>query len=976
MSPSLYDTLAQFPNATEAQQKGLMAVQRAMDTQYEVFNRRLYLEFNGLGYKTAKPLDPNAATYHGKLLDREEVKGKKTVYDPVRRESVRLDQKDIATLYNDGGGLMKLDSAIDIPGSNGTKQSTFVKVDGSDYKVTDLSTQPLAYYPGYRYRFYEDPYYVMKKTGNVEVDGIRSKGQETAFKTASSELEGTQWLNRVGTRRVVNGVEVYTDKDGAEFYLKRAKDLDQTDQTYRLKETLQRDGRLFWDSRNQERLANVNGNQAELQDFVKSLERGAALSSRQNLEEDILRAAKNAFSRDYANLLKESNVTADNMSEVVDALRKRVNNVAGAEAKKQIKDALGIAKYIRQLEGVDSPVVPWMRARVLETAVWTDRMLNKKGGFKPGTMRWVERKVSDFDPIRLARGTAFYAFMVFRPFRQAALQASQPLFLAGLDPAYVLSGKGLRDSFALSIAHTNYIKSGFDTGYSSKSLAKTMGLTQKEFKVLVTQFEKSGALDVVDVHSFAGGTSRFRKTSLPKETITSKMLYGVRSGTNAVVGALKKYGFDKGEGLNKIGTYNVAYRRVMKRNGYKSLTQLTNEDWKQVRIDTENLSLSMSRPNNAAYQSGVLSVTTQFLAFTHKVALAMLGQNPALKGKDVVKLWASGFTLFGANMIGLRDWTRESLTGIGMGEYLDQELPGMPGATVTDLLSAGLIQTTVNKMMETPLDTESFTPVLNINQFVEMTLGGIIENPAQGMLGPFGNRASALLEGWEFMRQTMNTDMPAADKLVLSADMYAKKLFPQFNDLTLAHLGYKHGRLYHASGESIDLQPTWLAMVARGVFGARTVAEMQWYELQDDIKKNDEIVLNMQMGINRFLKQQFFLYRDGELDRDSFQDIARWTGILAEMAPDGRRMEVIKGAMLSNFDDNDPSKTPIAILAEAITSSKLTPAQAKDYVNQLITDPQQQKKLEQWIDDSLDERILNDAEMQQRVITNNPNIRD
>lgn len=980
-APSLYDTLAQFPDMTQKQQLGLLALRRGMDTQYEVFNRRLYLEWNGLGFKTATPVDPSAARYHGKPLKEAEVRTGGTVYDPVKQEQVQVTKEGLATIYNDGGTILELDVPIDVPGTNGAHKARRVLIDGNDYKVGNLSVNPLEYYPGYSYRFYEDPYYIVKRQKGVSVDGAIKAGDdidETAIKTAGSQLEAERFLGRMGTRTVdASGNVMYVDKEGFEYVIQRSADLAQTDQVFRQRQALQREGRLFWDHRNRDRLADVNGNQSEIMDFVKALERGTRLGARVNQEEDIMRATKNAFVNEYRDLLDAGDFAKKPASAIIEDLRVQLRNAANTtEHRERIRGALEIAKYIRQMEGVDSAAVPWMRAQVLRLAVWTDRMLNGTG-LKPGKLGYIEKKVATADPIRASRSAAFHAFMVFRPFRQALLQMAQPLFLAGIDPLYVVSGKGLSDSIALRAGYWRFVDSGADAGYSNKALAKMMGLSKTEYTRLLERFEESGALDVVDVHSFAGGTNRFRKTSLPKDTVTSKALYGVRATGNAVIGTFKKVGFDFGEGMNKVATFNVAWRRVMKEKGYKSLLDLTDDDWKRVNLDTENLSLAMTRPNNAGYQSGLLAVTTQFLAFTHKVALTMLFQNPALKNKDVLKMYLGSFTLFGANMFGARDLVREQLTGMGFQDILDQNLPGQPGTTVTDLLSAGLIQTVINKLMETPIDTENFTPVLNVKQFAEMTIEGIIANPAQGMLGPFGNRASAFLDGLEFSRQiATNTDMPPGDKFIFSADMMMKKVFPQYNDITMAHIGYKMGRLYHSTGESIDLQPTWEAMVARGLFGARTTQEMAFYRGQDIIRDSDAIVRDMIMENRRFLKQYIFLYRERKIDRDLFHDAARIVGMMARQAPDGRVEEVIQGSMLAKFDDDDPDKMPASLLAEAMMEQKLTAAQAKDQINQYITDPVERELMHGWIDDSYDERILSQEEGRKRMIEQNPNIRD
>jgi hypothetical protein len=988
-APDLFDVTAEFGELTAKQYGGLVALRSGLDVQYEVFNRRLFLEFQGLGYRTARHTSPDFARYHGRILAQDEVTSQ-AVYDPISQEIRTLDAAERATVYNDGGSIMKLDVPVDVPGTNGGRRSTLILVDGDQYKVGELSTRPLEYYPGYNYRFYEDPYYITKSISGVEVDGVVKAATDTtvdAIKTAGSQLEAEQFLNRAFTRVVDDkGVVKWVDKEDPHisYNFERAQDISQEENVFKQKQTLQREGRLFWDQRARDRLTNVNGSTSAVMDFTKALERGTQLSARLNLEEDAMRAVKHAFANDFSDLLDAGDLAKKDMGTIIKQLRAGLTNATETTKKARFKRALEIAKYIRQMQGHSfDQAVPWLRRQVLRSAVWADRTLNGKG-FKAGQFTGIEKWAQQMDPLRAARSTAFHLFMIFRPFRQALLQMSQPMFLAGIDPAYVISGKGLVDAFALRRGFIRLRNAAYENdGYSAKWAASRMGLGIKEYRLLVKNFDESGVLDIVDVHSFAGGARRWQKLSLPKDTLGSKAWYGVRATTSGAVDALKRGGFDFGERMNKLGTYNIAWRRVMRNKGYKSLLELKPEDWKRVNLDAENLALAMSRPNNAAYQQGLLSVTTQFMAFTHKVALAMMGQNPAIQGKEVVRLWAGMFVLFGANMFGARDLTREHLTGMGFAELLDKELPGNPGGTVLDLLSAGLIQTTFNKVGNITLDdwkdidTENFTPVLNMTQFVEMNIEGIIRNPAIGLMGPFGNRFSATLDAYEFARLTVvGMDAPPMDKLAMIMDMAAVEIFPQYSDISMSLLGFELQKMYHASGEPFLLQPTWNSLLARGLFGARSMEEMQFFRLNGKIRDSNAIVEDMIRSNRKFLTQYVRLYRKGEISRDMFHDAARLVGELAGFAPEGRVEEVKQGSMLPYFSDDDPSRLPMTILVEAALAGKLNAAESKDLINMLEPDEARRKQLHQWLDDAYNETVLNQEQLRRLTIEQNPNLRD
>ena len=980
-APDLIDFHAEFGDLSQKQVAGIISLRRGMDTQFEVFNRRLFLEWQSQGFKTIKATDPELARFHGKPVDVEAAKAG-SYYDPLTQEMKTLDAAEIEGIYGDGGTLLKLDTPIDVPGSGGKVKTTLVIADGTNYKLGDLSHNPLEYYPGYNYRFYDDPYFVTKKQDGVTIDGAARAGKDSvtdAFKTAGSKLEAERFLSRIANRVVdEKGKARWVDKEDPdiEYNFERGRDINQTNRTFREKQTLNTEGRLFWDNRNRDRLLNVNGNQSDIMDFTKATERGTALAARQNMEEDVMRAAKNAFDTEFSDLIKDlDNVVLDktDIGAILKGLTRKLNRTEDAGEILRLEKAIKLGKYIRQMEGVDGVAIPAMRKQLLRFA----QMLNSNtGGWRLTTA--LERAAGNIDPTQSMRSLAFHMFMVFRPARQALLQMSQPLFLAGIDPVYVLSGKGLIDSQALKRGFIKRYDNAWEDGYSEAWAAKRMGLSKKEYRKLTKELDRSGVVDVVDVHSFSGGTRKWNKIALPKEgSSVSTAGYGLKVGGSAITNTLKRVGFDFGETYNKLGTYNLAWRRHLKNSGKKSLLEFTNEDWKQVRLDTENLSLAMTRPNNAAYQSGLLSVTTQFLAFTHRVSLTLMGQNPAISTKELGKIYASMFLLYGANMFGGRDMVANHLNSMELGEYAEKEVPGT-GGTLIDLLSAGLIQNIVNKVFSEATDDwqdielESFSPVLNVNQFYEMNIGNILRSPGTAAFGPFGNRFSGMLDAYEFSTNLVNgfQEMPPADKFMQIAHMLTMEMMPQYDDVVMAKLGWQMNKLYSESGESTQLQPTWASLLARGVFGMRTMDELYAMQMNREISDQDFDVTSLIRANQRFLKQQMFLYNQGKIGRQEYMDAARIVGYLAQAAPQGRIVEVLEGSMLEDFDSNDPANAPVAQLIAGIKARKLDKGTMISYVKQLVKDPEQQAELITWIEDAYTD--TSQEQLRQHMINQNP----
>ena len=236
------------------------------------------------------------------------------------------------------------------------------------------------------------------------------------------------------------------------------------------------------------------------------------------------------------------------------------------------------------------------------------------------------------DPFRWARSVAFNVFIVFRPVRQLALQSAQISYLTALDPLYITSGRIFKDSLALRRGVKKLTTAGYADGWNDSHWAKSMGVSRKEYKRVVEEFHRSGLLQTVDVHAFNPSANRARNVRL-KDTKLSKAYYKFRGWTSQGKQAFQQ-GFDIGESNNLTFTYMIALRRGLKDSGLKSLTQLSRAQFDEIAQDASNLALAMTRPNKFGYQSGAMRMVTQFLSFSHKAALGMLGLNPSISGKQ------------------------------------------------------------------------------------------------------------------------------------------------------------------------------------------------------------------------------------------------------------------------------------------------------------------------------------------------------
>lgn len=939
-APTISETISKYDGITEDQLSGLAALRDGMDTMHELFNRRLYRDWQALGYKSAKPLNPDLPTYHGNVLEHADAGRGGSVLDPDTGKMVKLNQREIDDLYNSGGRIMELDMAVDAA-NEARSMATRILLKPGTYDVGELSTKPLKYHPGYSIRFYDDPYYIVKETAGVSLNGslrtAKASVVEDAIRTAGTQGEAERFMRKMTASDEAKGVKDTT------YRVVRGEDITQTESSLFQKQAIHREGRMFWDNRNFERLPDVNGSRAMLEDPVKSLERGIGTAARQLTHEDMLKGMKNAWKNEYGKLLGDDDmVTRFDLRELSQRLKDRARNTVDRAAKKRIKEGRELIDYMRLIEGTEQQIVPWMREGALNVAVWINKMTGANS-------KKLEKFAMGVDPFRSMRSAAFHAFMVFRPVRQALLQSSQIGYLAALSPRYVASVQFYKDAYALRRGLTKLRKSGYDDGFGAQTFAKSMGISQREYRKLLKEFDRSGLADLVDVHSFAGGTRGFQKTKLsPRESIAGTIGYRARSLGRKGLSYLKEYGFNLGEGNNLVFTYNLARRRLMDRKGYKSVLDLTRKDWDELRVEASNLALGMVKPNNFGYQTGALGVATQFFSFGHKAALGLLNANPAIKGRDTIKVLFGTYLLYGANMFGSRDVVHEQLVKIGVP---DQPIPGT-NISLVDFISGGLVDSTFNMIGDLTvedwkaLELGFVAPGMDFNRIWEQTLENIMYQPMTAALGPFGNAASRFLTSAAFTERVLTgmPDLPAGDKFTLTANAMLAGTLPAYNDAMQSYIGYQMDQWYSTAGEPLPLRPTMNGMIARGLFGARTREELSYYRLQNKLWEDKQTYNSIRDANREFLRKLATGLGDYSMtEREVHMRISAMVNVFEEW-PEAIRAQMMKDSMGELKRNDQTIDSVYKSLIDVLKDRRQSPEVINEMVDRFTDIPVEQRE--------------------------------
>lgn len=838
-NPRLADYKAAFPEMTDKQATALYAMRYTQDTWFIQLNKRLYRNWQGQGYVTGVSHNDALPVFHGKKIPQETIREGEYFYDPVTRMPRQLNEEEIKSLYANNGGVLEIDLPIGLPSSPRTMFTKIIVSKDAGYSIEALHTNVLPYHPGYFPNFNEDSFLIVKRYDSININGVErsikmsnknSPEFSVAIRTADSLGRARQMIGRFNARRGARA-------RGYQYDVVPVKDLTVQERSAQLNHLLNRQGRMFYDKRDYRVLRNLDGKMTELADPVQGMEQVVGAIARQLGMEDTMRSIKIKFRQQFPELITDDQWRTKNSLEIQQLLEaQRSNAVVGGDPilKRRTQDALSLWKHIRMLDGVDSDLFGALRA-------WS---LDKASALNSAT---IDRAVINMAPMQVARSVAFKAFMVTRPVRQALLQSMQVLFLAPIDPLYVGSGKVLLDGLAARIGIAKL--KGLDTDWSNGVLATLMGVSKEDYNTLIREMDKGGLLHHVDVHAFAGGSRAHKKLSLPKSVVGSVLQTPLKVGSWTME-KLQRFGFDLGERNNLTFTYLIALRRKMREGGYKRYRDLTSKDWDDVRNDASNLSFGMIRINQFPYQQGTLALTTQFLSFSHKAALALLGRNPALKKADVLKIWAGTALLFGSSMFGASDWVEKWLNSQAGADALS---PGLR-ETLIRILSNGLIDTILNKTGNAlvndwkDLDMAGFAPGPgNIVNFYDTVLTAATEGPALPMfLGPVQNLSGNAMVGISTAVGLYkgDPDMSEADKFMIAANEILRNGIPGYNDVNTAYDMWKLKDWYSKSGNNADVRATWNTIIAKGLLNVNSEEINAYWAIRDSEVQRREAIQN------------------------------------------------------------------------------------------------------------------------------------
>lgn len=957
--PTLTEIKEQFRNLSDAELRGFYQARTLQDTLWAVQNAKLRGNWNTRGFKTLAK-DEHSPVYHGLPMGVDDAKKVKEVLDPETGQTITLSADEVDELYKAGGQLLR----TEIPNQGSRGKLHRVVVARGAWKVENLRKHVLEYIPGYNTRIYADAHFIQRVRKKSIVDGEEEEIVST-MRTASTRREAETFRKRVIDSL---GYRLYKDKwvkgasmahkeklladKGYEIRVSDDARLSDKDRIAIDLSKMQVEGRLFFDNRLRRPIRNVDNKEAEVVDPINSMQRVARMASRQVATEDVIAVMKTRFFDQYAAKL---GINTKRTSSEIDADLTDAINSKEKDLSEMAAGARALWRYIRFMEGSMVQSNTAFRRAAIQASEWFDYSVGRRLGARSIT-KALSRRAHDMSPVDMAKKLAFLHFITARPVRQFILQGSQHFALQAIDPSYI--GKWQLDTFSLlsamrRLARTREGDALFTLkGHTSRTM---LGRSKEEMERLISEFNASGLLDGVDVHSYAGGQPKSSTVS-PANKL-AQYGQGIINTVNKPFNVMRHLGFDMGEQFNVTASYLLALRRVMKENKLKKFTDLDADQWQQVATRGSQYALAMHKANPASWQYGFLSLPMQFLQFTHKWTLMSLN---AIPGARKLGLGNQFFTTAESQRIVLAQMLMWGGAGFGIKElvrdFLDRpEIAENIEPEARDILLSGtvdyLLDTMMRKLMDDPELSfawdEMLAPSMGAAQLAEriMELATEPHLPIEIIMGPSGEVASRFMKAAQFGAALSGkgyehwTPTQKAQGIIEAA---AAGLLASYSDYLKIRMASRMGQWTNQQGVPLGLEAKWEELVLKGALGINPEKVLDYWRTATGLRELSESVRNDAYNHANMASVIALKWGRGEFDDDQALNMFRTMAVVYEEYKEAGQGELFYDEYMKAFKSlrtPDGEALPKAIaaklmrgytgdpIADAVNSKLLTPAQ-------------------------------------------------
>lgn len=752
--------------------------------------------------------------------------------------NTRLDLKSLA---NQGLTFIKLESPKRFPGANGSYH--YVALDlATEGKILKLPSQVLKRQEGYVPRSYDAAYIVKVKVKGDTVDGNPSEHFKTLF--IESNIGDASRAVDILRKREPNKEFVYV-------LAKEQKDLEYISGTSL--DYFRDSGRLFTSRRTPTEFSTFLGKRI-VKSIGDSYEEAVNFASKHVAMDDLIKSMVTRWENTYVNTLPGVKEFPYNT--------KDIPKPDNPELHRAWKDAVAIKDRINHLAGLDEA----LSDRIINNAInYTATVIAGSG--KSDIFNQISaailkgKKVAN--PIKIAKNLAFIRHIVLEPQKQIAMQASTASIMLGVDyGAKYFLGKGMVDfqglAFGLALD-----RKGETYKAIAPHLAKGMGMSVKDYEILVDAFKSTGFKQGVRSHNFLAAMALDRR-------IGDDTLYGMpRAAMNTAKGVLRfgRKGFEGGELINMMAAFLAARNKWIIENKAVGNTYALKDNLDKIAATARELTFNMSEVGSTKLQKGGLGMFFQFSSHAHKSmnALVPFFKGSAFNNREKTRIALQQVALFGTTgLFGLSaavNYARDKLGIVNNPETNELIETGFVNSFINS--SINLFEDVDDESKETSINTSRFlaplqaldknsaAPITKIATAIvdiatresitfeeAMALIGSNTGPAIGTLDAIKEAIGRSYAIYNYVKIPENADN---GKLTLILQE-AVKLIPIFDRNYQYKLWQSTGHLVNKLNDPI-VAASLEEMVARTIFGTSIRDEREVSDLYDDLKGNGIVPL-------------------------------------------------------------------------------------------------------------------------------------
>jgi hypothetical protein len=805
---------------TDSEVEAYYAFRTMRNVEYYLKNKEAANAFVSKGYVNVfvGMGDDGVFTGPAKSKSIQEIAGKK-VYDVENKTYVTVTDDVAKELSARGLQIFEYAKAQAIEGRKGS--ITRVAVPPNQVKVGDV-TSVVGRVDGAYSRVYTEEYFIKIKGQQLIDEDMQDVSY--AFRTAVSEKDAAAYMKGfnelLDLRNSGSIIEADDVSRALTSYETKADELAQRINTgefdgskavfnyTRLEDNFFRDvtgvgasdlsgGRVFWSGRTESGIKSITSGSTKLETLgpLQSLEAEMSNTARFTALNEWRRNSVERWFNTFDDVI--SDIDKANAKSAEEVFFNVVNNVSGyALSDSKAKQMLATKDFILTQLGVKS-----VDEQLIQHAINTlTNNINVPGFSHVG--QWLRKT----DLINWAKSTNSTLMLgLFSP-AQLIVQSSGMLLAASISPKH-----GLKAAFSIRpilTAMTSDNPSVWKFIFKNAGDAKKMGMEYNEFKEVAEAIKRVGLLDNIGASSlYNGADGALNVFSRRTEKFNqAQMMF-----------------FNKGEEISRVGAFDIARREFIEAN--PGVLWNTDSALQSIVQRADDLTMNMTRVNDARVTKGILGIPLQFLQHNIRLGTNLIAQVGAVSGKkaptlttaDAARLTLGSYLLYGISNNATPDFIEEWL-----GDELNDTLSEQQKQYLTQGVLAGILST-IGETITGERTNIALGSRLSSIQWYE-DLGKAVFDLFKGekvdvkkLAGPTGSTLTALLELPEIFLDYRHKDEWTLSEFATTLSSAGATLASSWRNVDKAYWAYHaNGMVLSKRGDPLA-NLSWTELIAQGL---------------------------------------------------------------------------------------------------------------------------------------------------------------